>query len=91
MKFITGKHRKQTCLFPISLEDSIESENRVRSIIQFVNSLDLAAPPDLTEPLRTLRFFSSFSSSEADKEVSTEFCCPFSYSPSFTISNHAAY
>jgi hypothetical protein len=88
MKFITGKDRKQTCLFPISLEDSIESENRVRSINQFVNSLDLAAPPDLTEPLGTLR---SFSSSEADKEVSTEFCCPFSFSPSFTISNHAAY
>ncbi len=43
MKFITGKDRRQTCLFPISLEDSIESENSVRSINQFVDSLDLAA------------------------------------------------
>jgi transposase len=42
MKFITGKDPRQTCLFPISLEDSIESENSVRSINQFVDSLDLA-------------------------------------------------
>jgi len=42
MKFIIGKDRKQTCLFPISLEDSIEQENSVRSIDQFVDSLDLA-------------------------------------------------
>jgi len=42
MKFIIGKDRKQTCLFPISLEDSIESENSVRSIDQFVDSLNLA-------------------------------------------------
>ncbi|RPD91608.1 transposase, partial [Aureibaculum marinum] len=42
MKFIIGKDRKQTCLFPISLEDAIESENSVRSIDQFVDSLDLA-------------------------------------------------
>jgi transposase len=41
MKFITGKNRNQTFLFPISLEDSIESENSVRSINQFVDSLDL--------------------------------------------------
>ena len=41
MKFIIGKDRKQTCLFPISLEDSIESENSVRSIDQFVDSLNL--------------------------------------------------
>jgi transposase len=43
MKFITGKDRKQTFLFPISLEDSIASENSVRSINQFVDTLDLAA------------------------------------------------
>lgn len=42
MKFILGKDRKQTCLFPVSLEDSIEQENSVRSIDQFVDSLDLA-------------------------------------------------
>ncbi|WP_066225038.1 IS1182 family transposase [Formosa haliotis] len=42
MKFIPGKDRKQTCLFPVSLEDSIEYENSVRSIDQFVNSLNLA-------------------------------------------------
>lgn len=41
MKFILGKDRKQTCLFPISLEDSIEAENSVRSIDQFVDSLNL--------------------------------------------------
>ncbi|OEJ98655.1 transposase [Flavivirga aquatica] len=42
MKFILGKDRKQTCLFPVSLEDSIEQENSVRSIDQFVDSLDLS-------------------------------------------------
>lgn len=42
MKFIIGKDRKQTCLFPISLEDSIDQENSVRSIDQFVDSLDLS-------------------------------------------------
>jgi transposase len=42
MKFIIGKDRKQTYLFPISLEDSIEFENSVRSINQFVDSLNLA-------------------------------------------------
>jgi transposase/peptidoglycan hydrolase-like protein with peptidoglycan-binding domain len=41
MKFIAGKDRKQTCLFPISLEDSIDAENSVRSIDQFVDSLNL--------------------------------------------------
>ncbi len=43
MKYIIGKDRKQTCLFPISLEDSIEQDNSVRAIDQFVNQLDLAA------------------------------------------------
>lgn len=42
MKYISGKDRKQTCLFPISLEDSIEQDNSVRAIDQFVNQLDLA-------------------------------------------------
>lgn len=41
MKFIQEKDRKQTCLFPVSLEDSVEYENSVRSIDQFVNSLNL--------------------------------------------------
>lgn len=41
MKYIIGKDRSQTCLFPISLEDSIEPENSVRSIDQFVDSLNL--------------------------------------------------
>ena len=42
MKFILGKDRKQMCLFAVSLEDSIESENSVRSIDQFVDSLNLS-------------------------------------------------
>jgi len=42
MKSIIGKDRKQTCLFPISIEDSIESQNSVRAIDQFVGSLNLA-------------------------------------------------
>lgn len=42
MKFIHGKDRKQTCLFPVSLEDSIEQGNSVRSIDQFVDALDLS-------------------------------------------------
>jgi transposase len=43
MKYIAGKDRNQTCLFPISLEDSIDQDNSVRSIDQFVNQLDLAS------------------------------------------------
>lgn len=42
MKFITGKDRKQTCLFPVSLEDSIDQDNSVRAIDQFVDQLDFA-------------------------------------------------
>lgn len=42
MKFISGKDRRQTCLFPVSLEDSIENENSVRAIDQFVDQLDLS-------------------------------------------------
>jgi transposase len=41
MKYINGKDRNQTYLFPISLEDSIAPENSVRSINEFVDSLDL--------------------------------------------------
>lgn len=41
MKYITGKDRKQTSLFPISLEDSIDADNSVRAIDQFVEQLDL--------------------------------------------------
>ena len=41
MKFITGKDRRQTCLFPVSLEDSIDQNNSVRAINQFVDQLDL--------------------------------------------------
>ncbi|WP_008639301.1 IS1182 family transposase [Bizionia argentinensis] len=41
MKFISGKDRKQTCLFPVSLEDSIDQYNSVRAIDLFVNQLDL--------------------------------------------------
>jgi transposase len=42
MKFISGKDRKQTSLFPVSLEDSIDEHNSVRAIDQFVDQLDLA-------------------------------------------------
>jgi transposase len=41
MKFIIGKDRKQADLFPVSLEESIEIETKVRAIDLFVNSLDL--------------------------------------------------
>ncbi|TXD80925.1 IS1182 family transposase, partial [Subsaximicrobium wynnwilliamsii] len=41
MKYISGKDRKQTCLFPVSLEDSIDQFNSVRAIDQFVEQLDL--------------------------------------------------
>lgn len=42
MKYIPGKDRKQTSLFPISLEDSIDTDNSVRAIDQFVDQLDLS-------------------------------------------------
>jgi transposase len=41
MKFIQGHDRNQTHLFPLSLEDSIESDNEVRVIDLFVESLPL--------------------------------------------------
>ena len=41
MKFIEGTNRKQTHLFPISLDESIDADNQVRLIDLFVDSLDL--------------------------------------------------
>ena len=41
MKYILGIDRKQTSLFPISLDDTVEDDNSVRAIDQFVESLDL--------------------------------------------------
>jgi len=41
MKYIQGNNRSQTCLFPVSLEDSIDADNEVRLIDLFVNSLSL--------------------------------------------------
>ena len=41
MRFIKGKDRKQSSLFPVSLDDTIEQENEVRAVDIFVDSLDL--------------------------------------------------
>jgi len=41
MKFITGQPRQQTNLFPISLEESIDTDNEVRVIDLFVDGLSL--------------------------------------------------
>ena len=41
MKFIQGHDRTQTHLFPVSIEESIDSDNEVRIIDLFVNSLSL--------------------------------------------------
>lgn len=41
MRFIIGKDRKQSALFPVTLEESIGLENEVRAIDLFVNGLDL--------------------------------------------------
>jgi transposase len=41
MKFIKGKDRRQTHLFPISLEQSIDPDNEVRLIDLFVESLPI--------------------------------------------------
>jgi transposase len=41
MRFIEGKDRKQSSLFPVSLDDTIEQENEVRAVDIFVDSLDL--------------------------------------------------
>ena len=41
MKFIQGQNRTQTHLFPVSIEESIDSDNEVRVIDLFVESLSL--------------------------------------------------
>ena len=41
MKYIQGQNRNQMVLFPQTLEIAIDSENMVRAIDSFVNSLDL--------------------------------------------------
>ncbi|MCJ7694356.1 MAG: IS1182 family transposase [Anaerolineaceae bacterium] len=41
MKYIQGQNRNQTCLFPVSLDDSIDLDNEVRIIDLFVSSLKL--------------------------------------------------
>ena len=41
MKYIEGKDRRQSSLFPISLEDTIDNENTVRAVDIFVNGLDM--------------------------------------------------
>ncbi len=41
MKFIQGQDRFQTCLFPVSLDASIDENNEVRVIDLFVDILDL--------------------------------------------------
>ena len=41
MKYIEGKDRRQSSLFPISLEDTIENDNTVRAIDTFVNGIDM--------------------------------------------------
>lgn len=41
MKYVEGKDRRQSSLFPISLEDTIDNENSVRAVDTFVNGLDM--------------------------------------------------
>lgn len=42
MKFIQGQDRFQTCLFPVSLDASIDEDNDVRLIDAFVESLEMS-------------------------------------------------
>ena len=42
MKYIQGQNRTQTHLFPISLDESIDTNNEVRFIDVFVDSLNLS-------------------------------------------------
>ena len=42
MKFIQGKDRKQSALFPVSVDSAIDAGNEVRVIDVFVDSLDAA-------------------------------------------------
>ena len=41
MNFIQGNDRKQTHLFPVTMEDAIDSGNEVRVIDLFVDSIHL--------------------------------------------------
>jgi len=43
MKYIKGKDRNQTTIFPISIEASIEQDNEVRFVDLFVESLDMGS------------------------------------------------
>lgn len=42
MKYIQGQNRTQTCLFPVSLDQTIDSENEIRIIDLFVSGLKLS-------------------------------------------------
>ena len=42
MKYIQGQNRAQSCLFPVSLDDTIDPENEVRLIDLFVSSVKLS-------------------------------------------------
>jgi transposase len=42
MKHIIGTDRRQTSLFPVSLEDAIDRDNAVRDVDAFVEGIDLA-------------------------------------------------
>ena len=41
MKYITGQNRQQINLFPVSIDSSIDTDNEVRFIDAFVDSLPL--------------------------------------------------
>jgi hypothetical protein len=41
MKYIQGTDRKQTAIFPISIDMAIDSDNEVRIIDFFVDCLDI--------------------------------------------------
>lgn len=43
MKYIKGQNRAQTYLFPVSLDDAVDTDNEVRIIDLFVDSLDLGS------------------------------------------------
>jgi len=43
MKFIQGENRHQLCLFPVSIDQSVEEDNEVRFIDLFVDSPDLSS------------------------------------------------
>jgi len=42
LKFIKGENRHQLCLFPVSIDQSVEEDNEVRFIDLFVDSPDLS-------------------------------------------------